>query len=265
MRKLASIALLIIALAAPKAFSWGFQGHEYIGNVTWAYLSPQAQTWVAKHLELVGEESLATTATWADRVRGTEEGRWMGPLHFANIPPEQTEMDLERDCPNRRCVVGATYNDLDVLLSTSASAQEKAEALRTLTHWITDIHQPLHLGFARDRGGNSLRLTYRDNETNLHSFWDSVIIRGKNLPEPARMAAEYPLPSAPSDLYAAVLSWANESNHLAREYAYAGIEQGSVVNEAYVERAKPIVRQQLVHAAQRLAFIIEAAAAQDRS
>ncbi|MCC5855499.1 MAG: S1/P1 nuclease [Idiomarina sp.] len=261
MRKLVSIFIIALFFMPGKSMSWGFQGHEYIGNVTWAYLSPEARAWVSAHLERVDEESLATMTTWADRVRGTEEGRWMGPLHFANIPPDETEMDMERDCPNRRCVVGAAKDSVAIMMDPNATEQEQAEALRVFSHWITDMHQPLHLGFARDRGGNSIRITYRDRETNLHSFWDTVIIRGKDLPEPTALAASNPLPEGASDWSAAIVSWANDANMLAREYAYDGVEQGSVIDEEYVQRARPIVRKQLLHAAQRMALIIEDAAA----
>jgi S1/P1 Nuclease len=41
-----------------------------------------------------------------------------------------------------------------VLSSSSASEQERLEALKYLGHWDGDVHQPLHLSFQDDRGGN---------------------------------------------------------------------------------------------------------------
>jgi hypothetical protein len=54
--------------------------------------------------------------------------------------------------------------------------------LRLLIHYVGDIHQPLH-AISRfnedfpigDRGGNEFTLPSKDQVTNLHSLWDSVL------------------------------------------------------------------------------------------
>ncbi|CUS49570.1 MAG: S1/P1 Nuclease [Idiomarinaceae bacterium HL-53] len=268
MRKLASftfVVLATLAICVPRGWSWGFQGHEYIGSVAWEYLSPEAQTWVAEHLELVDEPSLSEVVTWADRVRGTDEGLTMGPLHYANIPRGETEFVMERDCPTRRCVVAATIDTIEVMLSDTSSSQEKAEAMRAFTHWLTDLHQPLHMGYADDRGGNRIRIQFRDFETNLHSLWDTVVIREKTLHEPAQLAAQNPLPATPEDWEAAVIEWANHSAAIVRSTVYDGVESGSEIDAQYVDIAKPIIRDQLLLAAQRMAQVLEQAAAKDRA
>lgn len=259
-------ALLVFTLSFAtimpyQTHAWGFQGHTYIGDLAWQYLSPEARAWVTDKLKQVDEPSLGAMITWADRIRSTPEGRAMGSLHFANVPPTETSFNMARDCPEHRCVVGAAINAANIMNSASSSNQEKAEALRVFTHWITDLHQPLHLGFYEDRGGNSIRVTYKGHSTNLHSLWDTVMLREGMLLEPVQLAANNPLPAAPVNLNAALLEWATDANHLAREYAYKGIEHQGEVSQAYVERARPIVQQQLLLSAQRLAFFIEAAAA----
>ncbi len=49
-----------------------------------------------------------------------------------------------------------------------------------LGHWIADLHQPLHVSFKDDIGGNSIQTTglctYRGNPSKLHSIWDTCII-----------------------------------------------------------------------------------------
>lgn len=253
-------ALSFAAFMPYKTNAWGFQGHTYIGDLTWEYLSPEARAWVQDKLQRVDEQSLGVMVTWADRVRSTPEGRAMGPLHFANVPPTETSFVMARDCPNHHCVVGAAMDSANVMFSNSSSEQEKAEAFRVFTHWITDLHQPLHLGFYEDRGGNSIRITYLGRQTNLHALWDTIMLRNNMLLEPSQLAVDNPLPVAPADLNAALIEWATDSNHLAREYAYKGVEHEGVVTEAYVQRATPIVQQQLLLSAQRLAYFIEAAA-----
>jgi len=43
------------------------------------------------------------------------------------------------------------------VLRTSTDDQAKLASLKYLGHWVGDIHQPLHVSFADDRGGNFIR------------------------------------------------------------------------------------------------------------
>jgi hypothetical protein len=54
--------------------------------------------------------------------------------------------------------------------------------MRLLIHYVGDMHQPLHTvtryapDFPNgDMGGNLFNLTARDNITELHAVWDSLI------------------------------------------------------------------------------------------
>lgn len=264
MRKLISsfvIASIAYFALPTKSYAWGFIGHTYIGDVTWHYLSDDAQEWLTDKLQRLDEPSLGTLITWADRIRSTPEGRAMAGLHFANVPPTAESFVLTRDCPKEHCVVGAAISASQLMLNNKQAPQVQAEALRVFTHWLTDLHQPLHLGFYADKGGNSIRVSYQGRQTNLHSLWDTLLIREeKLLQDPVQLAQQNPLPPTPADLNLAILQWATDSNLLAREYAYAGIEPNGEVSRAYIERAIPVLQQQLLYSAQRLAYFIEAAA-----
>lgn len=48
--------------------------------------------------------------------------------------------------------------------------------LSYLVHFVGDIHQPLHISYSVDLGGNLFRVQYKNNATNLHSLWDDVMI-----------------------------------------------------------------------------------------
>lgn len=257
----AGLAVAGGALLAPSpAHSWGFAGHEYIGHSSYAYLTEQARHWVDNKLAYLDEESLATSATWADRVRGTDAGAGLGPLHFANIPPHATQFNMQRDCPQRRCVVGAAFDALDVLFDPTQDTSTQADALRKLTHWITDLHQPLHLGFAEDRGGNDIIVMYNDEAQNLHRVWDTLILVEKDLPTPSEFATSNELPAAADDWYQAIEDWATEANQLAREYAYSGLEEGQPLTDEYVQNARQVIRLQLLRSSQRMAQLINHAA-----
>jgi hypothetical protein len=77
------------------------------------------------------------------------------------------------------------------VINGKATDAEKAIAIVWIEHLIGDIHQPLHTS-ARvtdrepkgDQGGNLFLITPegtpRENQQNIHWFWDSII--GRNLP-----------------------------------------------------------------------------------
>src|SRR5690554_1658431 len=100
-RSYVNSALLVFTLSFAaimpyQTHAWGFQGHTYIGDLTWQYLSPEARAWVSDKLKRVNEPALGNMITWADRIRSTPEGRAMGSLHFANVPPTETSFVMER-------------------------------------------------------------------------------------------------------------------------------------------------------------------------
>ena len=49
-------------------------------------------------------------------------------------------------------------------------------------HFIGDIHQPMHIGYPHDRGGNDHLLEFADGrKTNMHSLWDGQNIEHMEL------------------------------------------------------------------------------------
>lgn len=255
----ASVAGVFVMMPA-HVYAWGFKGHEYIGESAYEYLTDDAKVWVDAHLNRVGEPSLASAATWADRARGTELGSQLAPMHYANISPNATELDMQRDCPARRCVIGAAFDALDVLFDPTASADDQADHLRRLSHWIGDLHQPLHLGLEADRGGNTINVIYNGQEENLHRVWDTSLINEQDLTPPATLARTKSLNEVTEDWYEAIKDWATESHQLAADYAYSDLTDGDTLSTEYLQDAHRITEQQLTAASQRLAQLLNTAA-----
>lgn len=42
------------------------------------------------------------------------------------------------------------------------------EALLFLSHFMGDVHQPMHVGFTSDEGGNTIDLRWFTHKSNLH-------------------------------------------------------------------------------------------------
>ena len=75
------------------------------------------------------------------------------------------------------------------LADRSRPKQERQRALLFLVHFVSDIHQPLHVGDNRDHGGNDTQVQFFGQGTNLHRLWDSGLIhhiggkQQRNLPQ----------------------------------------------------------------------------------
>lgn len=50
-----------------------------------------------------------------------------------------------------------------------------------LTHLVGDMHQPLHVGRACDRGGNTISVTWFGKRSNLHKVWNSEFVNHEEL------------------------------------------------------------------------------------
>lgn len=235
--------------------AWGGDGHRIVGEIAYRHLTPSAKNGVDDFLD---GGSLAQACTWADRIRHDPAYRWARPLHYVNIDPDATAFDMNRDCAPRGCVVSAIQKYGDILSDSAALRTARIEALKFLAHFVGDIHQPLHVGRARDRGGNDIRVSFFHNMTNLHRLWDSGMIRRahKNWRETAILLDHEITPLQIIDWTCTdVTIWANESHRLCYAYAY-DIPKSGELAEDYFDRCMPVVDRQLAKAGIRLAHML---------
>ena len=135
--------------SVPPCFGWGRDGHRIVGEIATHHLPPEAKAGV---LALLGDHTLIDVGSWADEVRSQSAYRWSAPLHYANVEPGNEEFNLERDCPEKGCVVSAIIKYTKVRGDRDAGTADRTEALKFLVHFVEDIHQPMHVSHARDRG-----------------------------------------------------------------------------------------------------------------
>ena len=103
---------------------------------------------ILQHDEEFG--SFSDTCIWPDhpRQRATE--------HYVNLPRDAVGFAKQDPCAGADpCILSAIAADTAVLASP-ADDQSRLEALKFLGHWIGDVHQPMHVSFADDRGGNRI-------------------------------------------------------------------------------------------------------------
>ena len=134
--------------------------------------------------------------------------------------------------------------------------------MRFVAHFIADVHQPLHVGRLRDRGGNRIDVIIGRRKSNLHRFWDAQWLlkrdrRIRDLDTARQIASIDALVADRIDVLQSVgvLDWARES-HVVRPkvYAFAGAGGQPVrLDGAYVTMALEISRTRLATAGVRLA------------
>lgn len=162
---------ILFALVTVSALGWGQIGHRVVGEIGQMNLNPKTQAQIKK---LLGTESLADVSTWPDFIKSDPAWSKASPWHYVTIADGKTYQASEK-VPEGD-VVWAIDHFCKVLGEKKSSAEEKAQAIKFITHFVGDIHQPLHVGRGDDRGGNNVSLTWFKEETNLHRVWDEQLI-----------------------------------------------------------------------------------------
>ena len=172
--KKTAILLLFIFLNSYVSHSsddWGKTGHRATGEIAEKYLSRKARKEINK---LLDGHSIAYVSNYADEIKSDKNYRKFSPWHYVNFPfdssyevhPKNAKGDL---------IIGIN-TCIEVLKNSDSSKEDKVFYLKMLIHFMGDLHQPLHVGMADDKGGNDLKVKWFNNGTNLHVVWDSKMI-----------------------------------------------------------------------------------------
>jgi hypothetical protein len=246
----------LLALVPMLARAWGPAGHRIVAELAERQLTQNTRVEVQRLLRLTHDTSLADIANWADNLRDErgERALWRATskLHFINFSSSACHYDAPRDCPDGRCVVGAIERYASVLGDRKRTAGERAEALRFVTHFVADVHQPLHAGYRRDVGGHRYQIQLNARGTDLHAVWDTPVLASRHLGWHAYVTtlARTPLPRASG----APAQWAEESCRSDRD---DGIyPRGHRINDTYLVRMRPLAEQRVRAAAARLAALL---------
>lgn len=180
-------------IAVPtEALAWGFEGHQVVALIARSYLSAPVRGKVdailAADPDPLTDRDMAARATWADAYRGAghrETAQW----HFADYEIDHLDVDAacfghpasERPAsagPSRACVVDRIEAFATELGDPDTAPAERILALKFVLHLVGDVHQPLHAADNHDRGGNCVLVGLGGTRAvNLHSYWDTVIVR----------------------------------------------------------------------------------------
>ena len=139
------------------------------------------------------------------------------------------------------------------VLASIATEQKRLTALKYVVHFVADIHQPLHAGYAEDRGGNQYQLQAFMRGSNLHALWDVGLIKNLDLTNEA-LTAKLLAKMGPAGGFSAA-SIAEES---CRIVGTPGFYPDRKVDVPYIEQFTPVMEGRLATAGARLAVVLNA-------
>ena len=249
------VSLVILSVIL---LSWGAVGHRTVGKIAEGHLSPNARAAVR---DLLGSQTLSDVSNWADELRGQEKYRQTGPWHYINLPLglnyEQFKNRVENMLESN--VYSALAQQMQVITDKSASRDQKIDALKFVVHFVGDLHQPMHVSRAEDKGGNTIQLNYEGQGTNLHSLWDSKLIEHTGLDylqlsencDHATLAQIRQWQSDP------IVKWMWESYEISSKlYAEVDSMSSRSIGQDYYTAHWPIIQQRLEQAGIRLAGVL---------
>ncbi|XP_043695873.1 endonuclease 4-like [Telopea speciosissima] len=269
--------LFLLLQLLPGILAWGKEGHYAICKIAEGLINQEAAAAVKVLLPEYAEGELAAVCSWADEIRF--HYHWSGPLHYIDTPDFMCNYEYCRDCHDSsrrkdRCVTGAIYNYSEQLTTYQdpilKSKYNLTEALMFLSHFIGDVHQPLHVGFTGDEGGNTIMVHWYRRKSNLHHIWDTMIIESalKTFYDSDLAVMIQAIQRNISDGWSSdISSWENcvsgyvacpdpyasESISLACKFAYRNATPGSTLKDDYFLSRLPIVEKRLAQSGVRLA------------
>lgn len=261
-RALIPLLSLLLLMPAP-AMAWGRTGHRLIAQLAEAQLTPQARFAIEQLLAGEPDPSLAGVASWADELRGSDPdlGKRSARWHYVNLGENGCRYVRLRDCRGDDCLVEAIREQTAILADPGKPLQERTQALKFVVHFVGDVHQPLHAGYARDRGGNTVQVNFNGKGSNLHSFWDSGMLASGGLSEDAYLQRLQSLPVAqPTQRRSRALTAAQWAEHSCGIVIQAGFYPATAkLDQDYVQTWLPVAEQSLVQAGRHLADVLNAA------
>lgn len=249
-----------LALAPLSASAWGQRGHALVGALAEDALSPAARAEVARLLAGEPEPTLAGVSDWADTLRENDPdlGRRSAKWHYVNMAEDDCAARPAAQCPGGDCLYAAIATQRAILADRSRPLAERRQALKFLVHFVGDAHQPLHAGYARDRGGNTHQIRYDGDGSNLHRLWDAELPARPGLSRRKQVEAIAALPLPADADIADPVQWASAACRVVLRSGFYP-KAGSEVGEAYLSRWRPLADAQLRLAGHRLARLLETA------
>ena len=244
--------ILLSVFPLQEGLAWGPAGHRVVGHIAEMNLDARVLKTIRSEFNI---NHLANVANWADQIKRRKHKPDV--LHYTNIAANHRTYNQERDCPRKRCVTEKIKEYERILVNPNVSRKSSKEAFKFLVHLVADVHQPMHLGDAKDRGGNEIPVSFEGKPTNLHRVWDHdlVFLRGKSQLQFADwLNQSITLENRRQWIGGTPDDWSNESRVLVLDVGYRlQFSRGRELSQIYIREGRTLVGKQLQRAGIRLA------------
>lgn len=229
-------------------FSWGKQGHLITGDIALMVTKKSVQDSVNKYLDGM---KWGEAATWMDEVRSDHSYDYMKTWHYMNVEKDKTYVKTNEE---------NVINEIDIAIDklknrNKLTKQEINTNIKILFHLIGDMHQPLHIGYGEDRGGNSVDVDFLGKSTNLHKVWDTEIINEKKITTSSLEELYKSITPAKLKLISKVNveAWMTESRALLpKVYDF----KSGMITQEYVNKNSEVIKEQLLFSGIRISSVL---------
>ncbi|MGG9971584.1 S1/P1 nuclease [Ferruginibacter sp. SUN002] len=241
-------AASIFAIPA-KSFAWGAKGHGLVAEIAFHFLDDTTKALVQKYL---GNLTIQEAANWMDESKGNSYYDYMRSWHYFDLEKgEEIKVTPDR---NMLTVIYSALKELEKV--NGMKKKDINRDLKLLFHLIGDLHQPLHCGYASDKGGNAISIHSPFVSGNLHSVWDTQIIDyfPINFSDCIKLYDSLGKDEIKAIKKIDVLGWYKESrSYLDTAYNF----KNGLLDKPYLDNMSPIITKQLLRGGLRLASVLK--------
>jgi len=176
------LTLIFCILDLKSVFGWSAHAHRLIANIAAQSLREQTRYDMYKILGIKKDKHrtletwLMDVSDWADKQFNESPA-----YHYVHTTPTCEPYKADRDCGDDPatgvCIASAISNHIRIMLDETSDTYTLIASLKYLVHYMGDVHQPLHVGFRGDSGGNSFKAIFDSLlPISLHKIWDDNLL-----------------------------------------------------------------------------------------
>lgn len=250
-------ALLLpgLLLLSPALHAFGGTGHALVCDLAYQLMQSSSRDAIDKTLASSPQPQFSASCSWADEVREDKAFAYSSAWHYVNFPKHNTSLS-KTDCPEKGCILSA----ITLMQQRLSNNSKDWQALLFLAHFVGDLHQPLHVSYADDLGGNRTAVYFYGEPANLHAVWDFSLLKRAGYDDNAAKGKALLQAITPAQLHAwrqgEPLDWAQESAEITQQL-YRSYRPGMLIDDSYQQQQLPVLEQRIQQAAVRLAWLLD--------
>ena len=177
------VLFAVLACSFQPLYAWGDLGHETVGEIASRHMKPKTKHFVDYYLK----QNLAMAAVAPDKVKSDPfftGKKAFNSYHYVNFEglDENGQVRLTKKDRSAFVLLDSAFKILSGRDGGVFDDYQKKLMLQYVIHVVGDLQQPLHVGYAHDKGANACSVKYihpyykKEIATNLHSIWDTDIL-----------------------------------------------------------------------------------------